>query len=144
MCSITDWHIWTEDTGLVLSTSLHLNILNIQTYIQSPTLSPVNANQKCNLTTFAMLIFFVPLFCFLNIYVKYDEVWWFDSTLYELSRTYLYVMCVTVDNQSLIVQYKALPALHRCIKQSKRDTRSAAMACLRNLSIHKANEVSGY
>ncbi|XP_053383044.1 uncharacterized protein LOC123539888 [Mercenaria mercenaria] len=45
-----------------------------------------------------------------------------------------------VDNQSLIVQYKALPALHRCIKHSKRDTKSAAMACIRNLSIHKANE----
>ncbi|WAR15900.1 VAC8-like protein [Mya arenaria] len=45
-----------------------------------------------------------------------------------------------VDHQSLIVKYKALPALHRSIRHSRRETRAAAMACIRNLSIHKANE----
>ncbi|XP_052272427.1 uncharacterized protein LOC127872947 [Dreissena polymorpha] len=45
-----------------------------------------------------------------------------------------------VEHQSLIVQYKALPALHRCLKHSRKETRSAAIACLRNLSIHKSNE----
>ncbi|KAL4217568.1 Vacuolar protein 8 [Mactra antiquata] len=44
------------------------------------------------------------------------------------------------DNQCLIVQYKGLTAIHRCIRHSKKETKSAALACLRNLSIHKANE----
>ena len=47
----------------------------------------------------------------------------------------------SVDNQSLIVQYGVLPVLHKTVGSSRRDTRSAAMACLRNLSVHKANEV---
>ena len=52
-----------------------------------------------------------------------------------------YFLTFTVDNQNLIVQYGVLPVLHKTVCSSRRETRSAAMACLRNLSVHKANEV---
>lgn len=46
------------------------------------------------------------------------------------------------ENQSLIVKFGALPRLQQVLKKSHNDTLAAAVACLRNLSIHKANEVS--
>ncbi|XP_076084970.1 uncharacterized protein LOC143055699 isoform X1 [Mytilus galloprovincialis] len=47
------------------------------------------------------------------------------------------------ENQIIIVQFGALPHLHNIIKSkaSHKDTLGAAVACLRNLSIHKANEI---
>ena len=52
-----------------------------------------------------------------------------------------HVMCVG-DNQALMVQLGCLKELHSVIKNSRGETLTAALACLRNLSIHKANEVS--
>ncbi|XP_033727812.1 vacuolar protein 8-like [Pecten maximus] len=45
------------------------------------------------------------------------------------------------NNQSLIVKHGALPRLQKVLRTSHKDTLVAAVACLRNLSIHKANEV---
>ncbi|XP_060084838.1 uncharacterized protein LOC132564182 [Ylistrum balloti] len=45
------------------------------------------------------------------------------------------------NNQSLIVKYGALPRLQKVLRTGHKDTLVAAVACLRNLSIHKANEV---
>ncbi|OWF43479.1 vacuolar protein 8-like [Mizuhopecten yessoensis] len=45
------------------------------------------------------------------------------------------------NNQPLIVKYGALPRLQKVLRTGHKDTLVAAVACLRNLSIHKANEV---
>ncbi len=54
-------------------------------------------------------------------------------------------MCILTgfagDHQVLIVKLGCLPQLYTVIKRSKGETLTAAVACLRNLSIHKANEV---
>ncbi|XP_013398907.1 vacuolar protein 8 [Lingula anatina] len=45
------------------------------------------------------------------------------------------------DNQLLIVRLGGLGVLHKMIKSGTGDILTAAIACLRNLSIHKANEI---
>ncbi|XP_069106513.1 uncharacterized protein [Argopecten irradians] len=45
------------------------------------------------------------------------------------------------NNQSLIVKFGALPRLQKILRTGHKDTLVAAVACLRNLSIHRANEV---
>lgn len=44
------------------------------------------------------------------------------------------------DSQLLMVKMGCLSALHGVVRHSRADTLTAALACLRNLSIHKANE----
>ncbi|CAH1774891.1 unnamed protein product [Owenia fusiformis] len=44
------------------------------------------------------------------------------------------------DNQILITQLRGLQVLHDTVCKSEGETLCAALACLRNLSIHKANE----
>ena len=51
-------------------------------------------------------------------------------------------MFLTEETQSLIVSFGALPHLHRIITTAKQETLAAAVACVRNLSILRANEVS--
>ena len=58
--------------------------------------------------------------------------WFILSNIYSLT---------TADNQVLIVELECLSLLHTIIKQARGETLAAAVACLRNLSIHKANEV---
>ena len=50
----------------------------------------------------------------------------------------------TADNQVLIVELGALPLLHNIMIHYLKETLSASVACLRNLSIHRANEVIIY
>ena len=64
-----------------------------------------------------------------------------DSYFVSFCHGCHFISYFTVDNQNLIVQYGVLPVLHKTVTSSRRETRSAAMACLRNLSVHKANEV---
>ena len=45
------------------------------------------------------------------------------------------------DTQVLIVKLDGLPCLHQLIQSARGETLTAALACLRNLSIHKQNEV---
>ena len=51
-------------------------------------------------------------------------------------------MCLAEETQSLIVSFGALPHLHSIITTAKQETLAAAVACVRNLSILHANEVS--
>lgn len=45
------------------------------------------------------------------------------------------------DNQLLIVRLAGLKPLHELIKSETSETRTAALACVRNLSMHPGNEV---
>lgn len=47
----------------------------------------------------------------------------------------------TDENQLLAVETGALPPLHHILTSCRSETLAAAAACLRNLSIHKLNEV---
>jgi hypothetical protein len=45
------------------------------------------------------------------------------------------------DNQLIIVRYDGLPALKKVLVGSSGEMLTAVAACVRNLSVHKANEV---
>ena len=64
------------------------------------------------------------------------------SIQYEVFTYSVHVLVFSDDNQVLLVQLGCLPALHVLIQKSRGDTLTVATACLRNLSIHKTNEVN--
>lgn len=55
---------------------------------------------------------------------------------------YQVMVIFTDENQLLAVENGALPPLHHILTSCRSETLAAAAACLRNLSIHKLNEVS--
>ena len=52
-------------------------------------------------------------------------------------------LSIAVDNQVLIVRLAGLKPLHTLIQNGSGETLVAALACLRNLSMHLGNEVTG-
>ena len=54
---------------------------------------------------------------------------------------YQVMVIFTDENQLLAVENGALPPLHHILTSCRSETLAAAAACLRNLSIHKLNEV---
>lgn len=73
--------------------------------------------------------------CLQKVYYRYE------LQRYSAELKISYGGYFTDENQLLAVDTGALPPLHHILTSCRSETLAAAAACLRNLSIHKLNEV---
>ena len=58
-----------------------------------------------------------------------------------MKKVQVVLLFLAGDNQLLIVRLQGLPRIHSLVQTATGTTLTACLACLRNLSIHRANEV---